>query len=1035
MLNKIVRLSLRHRNIVLSLALVLLGWGGYVASRTQLDVFPEFVQPQVVVQTEAPGLSAEQVETLVTRPVETAVNGASDLESVRSESIQGLSVVTVIFKENSDIHLVRQALSEKISTLARQLPDGVRAPEMSPLTSSTMDLLKVGLLSEKMSPRELRSFADWTLKPRLLAVPGVARANVFGGEVEQLQLQIIPERLAAFDLTMSDVLDAAKAATAVRGAGFIDTPNQRVVIQTEGQTFTPEELGNVVVRKGAPVVRLRDVANVVLGAEPKFGGAMVMGKPGVLLTLSSQYGANTLSVTQTLEKALAEFRGEFARDGITVFPRMHRPATFIERALGNVQHSLLIGGALVGIVLLLFLLDLRTALISFVSIPLSLLTAVVVLDLWGVSINTMTLGGFAVAIGVVVDDAIIDVENILRRLRENSALPQPRPLWRVVLDASIEVRSSVVYATFIVCVVFLPVLTMSGLQGRFFAPLGVAFMLSVLASLGVALTVTPAMCYVMLRKAGPHAEPAWVRGMKVLHRDWCGFFARWPRCTALVALAVVGGSVWLARGFGGELLPDFREGHFVAGVSLRPGASLEETLRVGARLSERMLEFEHIATVEQQVGRAEAGEDTWGPHRSEFHIELKAGTTPAEEEATHQALRDLLEETPGVSSEVLTFLGDRIHETVSGETSQVVVNVFGEDLDQLDALAQKVSDALNTVPGHAEVNVARPSGAPMLSVRLRQERLTQFGFQPVPVLEAVQTAFQGADIAQVVRGTRIRELAVVLAEHARRDPEAVGDLIVTNGDGVRMPLRLLADIELTNSRPSIAHDAARRRQTVTCNVEGRDVPAFVAEAQKRVTAALGTLPKGVQVEWSGDAEAQASAKRELWVHSSIALFGILLLLGLVFGRARHVALVLANLPFALVGGVLAVFANGSLLSIGSLVGFVTLFGISTRNSIMLISHYEYLVDEQKEPWNLETALRGANERLVPILMTALVTALGVLPLALGSGEAGREIEGPMAIVILGGLATSTALNLLVMPSLCLWLGRFEVRAQGVEEGP
>jgi CzcA family heavy metal efflux pump len=1024
MLTKIVALALRHRGIVLALALVLLAWGGYVASQVQLDVFPEFVQPQVTIQTEAPGLSAERVESAVTGPVETALNGAAELESVRSESIQGLSVVTAVFKPSANIYTARQALSEKLGTLARQLPAGVQAPAMSPLTSSTMDLLKVGMVSTKMNGRDLRTFADWTLKPRLLAVPGVARANVFGGEVEQLQVQVSPEKLAAFDLTLTDVLDAATLATGIRGAGFIDTPTQRVILQTDSQMFTPEQLGEVVLRKVAPVVRLRDVARVVLGAEPQFGGTLVMGKPGVLLTLSSQYGANTLSVTQALEAAIEELKPVFAREGITVYPRLHRPATFIERALSNVQHSLLIGGILVGIVLLLFLLDLRTALISFVSIPLSLLTAVLVLDAFGVALNTMTLGGFAVAIGVVVDDAIIDVENILRRLRENAALEKPRPLGSVVLAASLEVRGAVVYATFIVCIVFLPVLTMSGLQGRFFAPLGVAFMLSTLASLGVALTVTPALCLVLLGRAAAHAEPFWVGWLKTLHRDWCGFLIRWRWVTMVTVLVLVGGSLVLARKFGGELLPEFREGHFVAALSLRPGTSLEETLRVGARVSEQMLALEHIATVEQQVGRAEAGEDTWGPHRSEFHIELKAGTTPEQEEETQQALRDLLEETPGISSEVLTFLGDRIGETISGETAQVVVNVFGDDLDQLDRVATKVAEQLGAVPGNADVQVKAPPGAPMLTVQLRPERLVQYDFQPLPVLDAVQTAFQGANVAQVVRGNRTRQLAVILEEGARRDPEQVGDLLVTNGDGLSLPLRELADVELTNSRPSIQHEGARRRQTITCNVEKRDAGSFVAEAQSRIAQQL-KFPKGVYLEWSGAATEEAKARRELFLHSGVALFGIILLLALVFGRARLVALVLANLPFALVGGVLAVFASGGLLSIGSLVGFVTLFGISTRNSIMLIAHYDHLVMKEGHPWNIETALRGASERLLPILMTALVTALGVLPLALGSGEAGREIEGPMAIVILGGLATSTALNLLVLPALCLWLGRFQ----------
>ena len=1032
MLSRIVQLSLRFRGVVLALAALLLAWGGYVASRAPLDVFPEFVQPQVTIQTEAAGMAPEQVETLVTRPVESAVNGAAELDSVRSESIQGLSVVTAVFKEGSNIYTARQALSEKLGTLAKQLPDGVRAPSLSPLTSSTMDLLKVGLVSEKMSPRELRAFVDWTLKPRLLAVPGVARANVFGGEVEQLQVQVQPERLAAFELTIADVLEAAKAATGVRGAGFIETPAQRIVIQTSGQVFTPEQLGEVVVRKGSPVVRLRDVARVLIGHEPKFGDALVMGKPGVLLTLSSQFGANTLTVTHALEEALDGLKPLFVREGITVHPALHRPATFIERALANVQSSLMVGGALVGIVLLLFLLDFRTALISFVSIPLSLLTAVLVLDWWGVSLNTMTLGGFAVAIGVVVDDAIIDVENIIRRLRENAVLPQPRALWRVVLDASIEVRTAVVYATLIVAVVFLPVLTMSGLQGRFFGPLGVAFILSVVASLVVALTVTPAMCLVMLKGAKAHDEPRWIGWLKSIHRDWCLFFSRWPMLALTGALVLAGGACALLPFFKEQLLPDFREGHFVVQVSARPGTSMEEMLRIGGRLSEMMLANGHIATVELQVGRAEQGEDTWGPHKSEFHVELKRGTTPDEEVETQKALRDMLEDFPGIQSEVLTFLGDRIGETISGETAQVVVNVFGDDLDRLDATARDVAKELNAVKGKVDVQVKTPPGAPVLAVHLRPERMAQFGFRPLEVLETVQTAFQGADVAQMVRGSRIYELAVILDDGARREPESVGDLLLTNGDGLRMPLRELANVELTNGRYSIQHDGARRRQTVTCNVEKRDVGSFVAEARKRVGEKV-TRPAGVYIEWSGAAEEQAKARREFLVHVLVTALAVVLLLVLVFRKPRHVALVLVNVPFALVGGVLAVFAGGGTLSIGSLVGFVTLFGISMRNSIMLISHYEHLVADEGAPWTLETVARGAGERLVPILMTALVTALGVLPLALGSGEAGREIEGPMAIVILGGLVTSTALNLIILPALAWKWGRFAKAA--AEDGP
>ena len=518
MLNRIVRFALEYRVIVLVLAAVLIGYGGYVAARVKLDVFPEFVQPQVTIETEAPGLAPEQVEALVTRPVENSINGAGELESVRSESIQGLSVITAVFKEGTNIFTARQTLAEKLAETAGLLPDHVKAPKMSALTSSTMDLLKIGLTSKTLSPRELRTFADWTVRPRLLAVPGVARLIVFGGEVRQIQVQVRPERLLDYDLTISDVVAAAKSASGVRGAGFVESATQRLLLQTEGQSLTAEAIGNIVVMQHEGVsVRLRDVATVAEAAEPKFGDSLIMGEPGVLIATASQFGANTLEVTLAVERALEELKPVFAAQGITVLPRLHRPASFIETALHNVQSSLLIGAALVAVVLFLFLLDLRTAFISFLSIPLSLLAAVVVLDWQGVSINTMTLGGFAVAIGVVVDDAIIDVENILRRLRENLALAAPRPLFEVVLDASIEVRSAVVYATFVVGVVFLPVLMMTGLQGRFFAPLGVAFILAIMASLIVALTVTPALCYVLLSRTRPHDEPRYLALLKRLH--------------------------------------------------------------------------------------------------------------------------------------------------------------------------------------------------------------------------------------------------------------------------------------------------------------------------------------------------------------------------------------------------------------------------------------------------------------------------------------------------------------------------------------
>ncbi len=530
MLNRIVHFSLRFRAVIIALACVLLGYGIFVTTRVRLDVFPEFAPPLVVVQTEAPGLSSEAVEQLVTRPIETTLNGAPELESIRSQSIQGLSIITLIFKDGADIFRVRQMVGERLTEVSGDLPQGVGAPKMGPLTSSTSLTLVLGLTSTNRTPMELRTFADWTLRPRLLSVPGVAKVDIFGGDIRQLQIQVKPERLIAYGLALDEVLVAARKATAIRGAGFVENANQRIIIHTEGQALTPAQLGEVVlVPRAGLSVRLRDVADVVPGPEPKFGDAQINGTQGVVFLIYAQYQANTLEVTHALDAALADMAPVFAAEQIHTDPTLFRPATFIETSLHNVNKSLLIGGGLVAIVLLLFLLDLRIAFISFVSIPLSLLAAVIVLDWAGISINTITLGGFAIAIGVVVDDAIIDVENILRRLRENSTRAQPRSLFAVVLDASLEVRSAVVYATFIVALVFVPVLTMSGVQGRLFAPLGVSFILATFASLLVALTLTPALSYLLLSKMRPHEEPRHVRWLKERHRQWLESVGRHPR--------------------------------------------------------------------------------------------------------------------------------------------------------------------------------------------------------------------------------------------------------------------------------------------------------------------------------------------------------------------------------------------------------------------------------------------------------------------------------------------------------------------------
>jgi CzcA family heavy metal efflux pump len=1025
MLRRIVHFSLRFRGIVIVLACAAVAYGLYVAEHTKLDVFPEFAPPQVVIQTEAPGLSPEEVEALVTRPIENSINGTPELVTIRSQSIQGLSAITAVFSDRADIYRVRQMVSERLTQVAGALPQGVKSPVMGPLTSSTSLTLVIGLTSTNRSPMELRTFADWTARPRLLAVPGVAKVDIFGGEVRQIQIQVKPDRLMDYGLALDDVLAAARQSTAVRGAGFVENANQRIVLRTQGQSLTPQQLGEVVLaHHDGQTVRLKDVAKVVEGAEPKFGDALVMGERGVILLVSSQFGANTMNVTRNVEAALNELSPAFAAENITVNPRLFRPANFIEASIRNVDQSLLIGGILVAVVLFFFLLDWRTALISFTSIPLSLLAAVIVLDRCGVSLNTLTLGGFAIAIGVVVDDAVIDVENILRRVQENLTLAQPRPVFHVVLEASLEVRSAVVYATFIVALVFFPVLTLTGIQGKLFSPLATAFILAVFASLAAALTVTPALCLAMLSRTKPQEEPKYVRWLKGQHRGWLEALSQRPRTVIVAALLMFLAAAATLPFFGGEFLPEFREGHFVLHMAALPGTSLEESLRLGKQVTEELLKNPHIRSVSQQAGRAENGEDTWGTHYSELHVELQPlGGDEAESVAGE--IREALKEFPGLTFRIMSPLAERIEETISGATAQVVINIFGNDLDALDQKAEEVRQVLANIKGAADVQIESQPGSPEMVLKLRPERLTQCGFRPVDVLDAVQTAYQGTDVAQTFDANRVFDVTVVLAEASRKAPETIGSLMLRNAEGLRLPLRELVEMYPATGRYMIVHEGARRRQQVTCNVAGRDMASFIEDMKKQIAAKV-SFPAGVYAVFAGSGLAQSAARQELLLHSAVAAVGIVLLLSIVFRNMRNLLLVLVNMPFALIGGVLAVFATGGSLSLGSLVGFVTLFGLTTRNSIMMISHFEHLVQREGMTWGLEAAIRGASERLLPILMTALVTALGLFPLAIGSGEAGREIEGPMAIVILGGLLTSTVLNLLVLPTLALRYGQFEM---------
>ena len=692
-------------------------------------------------------------------------------------------------------------------------------------------------------------------------------------------------------------------------------------------------------------------------------------------------------------------------------------------------HALTIGGGLVIVVLFLFLFDWRTSVISCTAIPLSLITAVLALQWMGETLNTMTLGGLAIAIGEVVDDAVIGVENVVRRLRENRRSTEPRPEARVVLDANLEVRSSVAYATFAVVLVFFPVLALSGVAGRLFAPLGIAYILAVLASLAVALTVTPALSMLLLTgsKRQGWSDPPVVRWSRQAYKGMLGRIERFPKLViaTAIALTIAGGA--MLPFFGSTFLPDLREGHLILHVAAMPGTSLDELLRIGKLINDALRKVPGVRSVAQHAGRAEAGPDTTGTHSSEFEIDLRLGLSGQEQEAAETRIRAVLANFPGVTLSLKTFLTERVEETVSGVTAAVAVNIYGSDLDALDGAAGDVERELREVTGAVDVQQRSPPGMPQVSVTLRPADLQRWGLDAVEVLELVRTAYQGDIVGQGYEGNAVFNVIVILNGPTRARLTQIGDLPLRTPGGAYVLLKQVADVYETSGRYQLQHQAAQRVQTVTANVSGRDVASFVADAKSKIAREVA-LPPGAHVEFAGTAEAQAQSRRDLLVNASLTSIAIIVLLSIVTGHWQNLMLVLINLPFAFVGGVFAVALTGGLISLGSMVGFVTLFGITLRNSILMISHYEHLVVVEGRAWGLETAVDGAADRLIPILMTSVVTALGLLPLAIGAGEPGREIEGPMAIVILGGLMTSMALNLLVLPTLALRFARFEFNA-------
>ncbi|MGR6331023.1 efflux RND transporter permease subunit [Sphingomonas sp. XXL09] len=1019
MLGRLVHFALAQRILVLALAALLVILGVRAGRDVPLDVFPEFAPPMVEIQTEAPGLSTEEVESLVTVPIETAVNGVPGLMTLRSKSVLGLSSVQILFERGSDVIRARQMVGERIAQVQPRLPLAARQPVLMPPLSSTSRAMKVGLSSTKLDQMQLSELVRWTIRPRLMAVPGVANVAVWGQRDRQLQVLVDPDRLRAAGVTLAEVRAAAGDAVLVGGGGFVDTPNQRLAVQQTGTVQTAAELAQAVVRQGGEApVRIGNVARVVDGFNAPIGNAIIDDGPGIMLIVEKQPTANTLELTRAVEAAFAELKPGLKN--VKVDTTIFRPATFIERSIDNLTRALMIGCALVAAVLFLFTRDWRQATISLVAIPLSLLGAGLMLLWSGATINVMIIAGLVIALGEVVDDAIIDVENIARRLRLNREAADPKPAFAVVLAASLEVRSAVVFASLIVMLVFVPIFFLGGVAGTFFQPLAIAYVLAIGMSLLVALTVTPAMCLLLLPNA-PLTEERDTRIVAALKRRYVGFLPRVVGRPALAVGIVAGGLLLAGVGyatFKDQFLPDFRETDFLMHFVEKPGTSIEAMDRITIRASKELRSIPGVRNFGAHIGRAEQADEVVGPNFTELWISLDEN---ADYDASVKRIKEVVEGYPGLYRDVLTYLRERIKEVLTGAGATIVVRIYGPDQAELRAAGARVREAIGGIPGVSDLKLESQVLVPQIRIRPRAGELARFGLTAGEVRRQAQVLVAQAKVGEIYRDQRAFDVAIWGEPAVRNSVHALRDLMIQvpapGNAAAGAPVRLgdIADIEIAPAPNEVKRENGQRRLDVTLNVAGADL-GTVAQA---VDAAVAKVPfaTGYHPQVLGEYAALKESRSRLWSIGALCLVGILLLVWMEFRSRRITALVGVSLPFALVGGVVAVAVTGGVLSLGSLVGFVTVIGIAARNGIMLLSHYRHLERHEGMTFGRELVLRGAEERLVPILMTAACAGLALVPLIVAGNAPGHEIEHPMAIVILGGLISSTALNLLLLPAL------------------
>ena len=1009
-LERLIGWSLDRPRLIALGCLWVLAWGAHDVGGMAFDLLPNLAPAELRVQTEAPGLVAEQVESLVTHPVETSLIGTPGVGHVSSESVQGLSIVTIGFAPGVDAMAAREVVSESLSTLAGALPDGVAQPRVAPITSGDAEVIRIGFTSATLDPMTLRDIVQWTVRPRLLAAPGVAKVAIYGGRTRQIEVRARPADLSDSDLGFLDIVRAVSRATSVAGAGFIDTPSQRIVIEPHGQALTPQSVGaGQIQTPGAAPVRIEDVSDVAEEAAPAFGDALIAGRPGVLVDVARQYGANGARTTRAVERALAVLAPALAAQGVTVRTDLDRPATFQAAALKGVTADLLIGAALVVVVLALALRQPRALLVAVIGIPLAFVMAVAAIKALGWSLNLMTLGGMAVGLGIAIDDGVIDVENILERLGDTADGAFERR--RAVLRAALEVRGPVIYATLAVIIGLTPLIALKGPHGALLAPLAVSIAAVSMASLLVAVFVTPSLCLLFLRRPGRAGVPGRARWLEDAHGRWVSRLSRRPPIIlGLAALAAVV-AIGAALTFRPEFLPRMHDGHLVVSLTGPSSTSIDTSREVGAHIADDLGALGGVRAVSQRIGRDDTGDDSWGPERSVIDIELATGLGAAAQDRLADRVRLDLAPYAGFAPQVRTRSDSGALGPATATPFQL--RLFGQDLDALRPTAIRIADLLREIPGAGEVGVVDEPRGPVVRVDIDFSRLALYGLSSADVLDTIQAAFAGERVGRIYNGGRVIDLAVSGPAALRRDPEGVGELLLRSTSGISTPLKNVANVYLTDGRAEVDHDDGLRRILITA--DPRDADAF-ADAARGAVSARVVPPRGAFLEFGrGDGASWASGG-DFWIDVALAASAMIALLTIAFD-GRTAAVIIGASLLSMTGGVVAVLLAGGVVSLGSAVGFITLFGLSMRNGILVFSRLEDLILREQAHWTLETVIRSVRERLTPILLTGLLLFVALAPLAVHAGAAGREILGPMSLVIIGGVCSGTVTSVLVLPTM------------------